>query len=580
MSHLLVRFGLVFIVMTALTLASFWCLEVPTTGIDDANIFFVYAKNLSEGRGFVFNAGGERVEGFSSLLWVLLVAAAYALSSQFELGLIMLSVGLVSVTVVLVLNYIDEVSPRVGSHRVARALTSPTLICLVLLGSSPSFVTWMTVTLMEESLWCLLLTATALTVLRMTNTRQAVLKLSFLICAMLLTRPESMLWCLAAPALAGLSIRFRTGKWPSPNAVLAPWATYGLTLGLLVVLRWFYFGYPLPNTFYAKVSPSFLYNLAQGLDYFLRYLGSAPVVQLSVGCGVLALVLAGYRLRYRLRRSREAAATDGIHLLILPVLCLIGLSPPVLVGGDHFVGFRLFQPIYPLLIVNGLVFFFWVHQNTRIGRYLASLSLVTRSFVAVGIVASVGLTQSVTWFDMQRTFHIRHEFRIAESGRAIGAAMTQLFEPLGTYPTVGSITVGGLQYGYRGPVIDLMGLNNVAMGHSQGNREGMKGHSAFSPDVFFKLSPDLLWAGVWSLRCQSDLQTLYQEKIQPGSWLNRTLKGLPAEDLFKEQYRFSQIALRNNGETFCLKAFVNRTFFQRLVESGSYEIQLAAASSG
>ncbi|HEX3770452.1 MAG TPA: hypothetical protein VHV30_06295, partial [Polyangiaceae bacterium] len=42
-------------------------------GADDAFIAFRYAKNLGEGRGLVFNAG-ERVEGYTSLLFVVLVA--------------------------------------------------------------------------------------------------------------------------------------------------------------------------------------------------------------------------------------------------------------------------------------------------------------------------------------------------------------------------------------------------------------------------------------------------------------------------------------------------------------------------
>ena len=41
--------------------------------IDDAFISFRYAQNLNDGHGLVFNPG-ERVEGYSNLLWVLLTA--------------------------------------------------------------------------------------------------------------------------------------------------------------------------------------------------------------------------------------------------------------------------------------------------------------------------------------------------------------------------------------------------------------------------------------------------------------------------------------------------------------------------
>lgn len=42
---------------------------------DDAYISFRYAKNLVEGHGLVFNPGGERVQGYTHPLWVLVIAA-------------------------------------------------------------------------------------------------------------------------------------------------------------------------------------------------------------------------------------------------------------------------------------------------------------------------------------------------------------------------------------------------------------------------------------------------------------------------------------------------------------------------
>src|SRR5215208_8002885 len=41
--------------------------------VDDAYISFRYAHNLVEGRGLVFN-GGEYVEGYTNLLWTVLMA--------------------------------------------------------------------------------------------------------------------------------------------------------------------------------------------------------------------------------------------------------------------------------------------------------------------------------------------------------------------------------------------------------------------------------------------------------------------------------------------------------------------------
>jgi len=58
--------------------------------LDDAMISMQYARNLAEGDGLVWNAGGERVEGFSNPLWVLYMAFFHLFpiaSSQISLAL-------------------------------------------------------------------------------------------------------------------------------------------------------------------------------------------------------------------------------------------------------------------------------------------------------------------------------------------------------------------------------------------------------------------------------------------------------------------------------------------------------------
>jgi len=49
-----------------------WRVHGPSIGIDDANITQAYAQHLAQGLGYVYNAGGERVEGSTSLLWTVI----------------------------------------------------------------------------------------------------------------------------------------------------------------------------------------------------------------------------------------------------------------------------------------------------------------------------------------------------------------------------------------------------------------------------------------------------------------------------------------------------------------------------
>src|SRR5215210_2302443 len=48
---------------------------------DDSMISMRYGRNLAEGHGLVWNPGGERVEGFTNLLWTLWMALVHLLGA-------------------------------------------------------------------------------------------------------------------------------------------------------------------------------------------------------------------------------------------------------------------------------------------------------------------------------------------------------------------------------------------------------------------------------------------------------------------------------------------------------------------
>src|SRR5437660_5760906 len=54
--------------------------SAPLT-VDDSYISYRYARNLIHGLGLVYNAG-ERIEGYTNLLWTLLVAAGLELGIE------------------------------------------------------------------------------------------------------------------------------------------------------------------------------------------------------------------------------------------------------------------------------------------------------------------------------------------------------------------------------------------------------------------------------------------------------------------------------------------------------------------
>ena len=139
---------------------AWYLLGCPGTGIDDADIFFVYGRNFAQGHGFVYNIGGERVEGFTSLLWTLICACLFRLTDHVEipLYLINLLMGIATLWVCL------------------RRVQNPAVFA-VMLAAAPAWFAWCQISLMEAGLWCRLLT---LAVLAVVDRRTALFSLTIL----------------------------------------------------------------------------------------------------------------------------------------------------------------------------------------------------------------------------------------------------------------------------------------------------------------------------------------------------------------------------------------------------------------
>ncbi len=470
-----------------------WMLGRPATGIDDADIFFVYARHFAEGHGFVYNLGGERVEGFTSMLWTLVCSVFFRFTHAVEIPLYLFNVALGTAVVWACL----------------RRVSAPVLF-LVLLLAEPAWFAWCQVTLMESGLWCLLLT---LMVVAAVERRSRLL--SGLLPLLLLTRPESMLWGAWLILMLGLSAAMHDSWRNAVRVVAVPVAIFTGTLLALVSFRMGYFGYPVPNTYYAKVSPHFSTNLWNGTAYLLKYLFSNPAVLLMAATWLWILV----------RGLRNWRA--GFDSSMLIALCLLpGIGIPFIVGGDHFGGFRFYQPIWPLLCLLAA------------REWPTLLECFKPLKVRAGLLALV----LCGWVLFYFTGWMTHEFRIAREGRETGEALATMFDDMDTLPSVATITAGGSKYAYPGTVLDLMGLNATEMAHAPGPRTGFKNHTAFNPDVFYAWHPDILLCG---------------EDPEFDAYV---LKGLLSEDRFKQRY--VKLELQRNGRV--VKAYYSHGFLEQV----------------
>jgi len=484
------RMGL--LVVLAGSALAWLLLGLPSTGIDDADIFLVYARNVAQGHGFVYNIG-ERVEGFTSMLWVLVCSGLFRFFQTLEAPLISLNLLLGTAVLAACLRRLKTFS-----------------LFVLLLAAAPAWFAWSNLTLMESGLWGMLLTLMILAVAEQRSGAVALL-LPFLV----LTRPESMLWCPWAILVLGIGVASQAGWRLGLKAMALPLATFITALAGLLAFRLAYFGYPVPNTYYAKVSPDFVANLWNGLGYLSRYLVSNPVVPLVVASWGAVIVRS-------VRRGRQS-----VDRSLLVALCLLpGLGIPVLVGGDHFGAFRFYQPVWPLLCLLAA----W-----ELPAWMERFAPWVRRWVPAILLLS-------GWLLFPFTANLQHEFRIAREGRETGAALQGISADLAVAPIIAVITAGGIKYAYPGTVLDLMGLNSIEMAHAPGSRTGLKNHSVFNREVFYRWHPDILLCG------------------DSPEFDSRVLKGLHSEQRFAALY--AEGTLARNGCT--VSAYFSHRFLDAL----------------
>jgi len=520
--------------LLAVTLATYRLHGSPQRGVDDANIFFTYSENVASGNGITYGHNADRVEGVTSMLWMLICATIFSFGLH-ESAVLVVSVLIVLLTQCSILNAIHRCTAD-------RQKAWPyQCIYGVLVLSSPAYISWMTITLMDTCLWGLIVASMTYVVLfpPVSSRAQIVAAIPFVLAP--IARPEGML---VAPVLTGLLwLRSQgSGLRSQTRFCLVTGGVVGLSLAALTAFRLMYFGYPFPNTYYAKVSPSLAYDLHEGKEYFYKFILSSTIIG---GLVVAAFVACASWIGRAVDSARFLRSVSALWLSNMRASGATALSAalllvvPILTGGDHFSMFRFYQPVYPILC---LAFVLLISECCVFdpGGFREAVSAGRGNaarLAAVGIVLAYWLSSYAfedSWSSMRWRSPIAHEFRIAEEGIARGKSLKLLFSERGQYPAIGVITAGGIARTYPGRIIDLMGLNNSYIAHFKGDRKGMKNHAAFEKEAFFHVAPDVLLA---SPPVPPQTNNLYSV------WL----KGLLDDSRFAAEWRYGKLSSKQDS---------------------------------
>ena len=492
-------------------------------GIDDAYISYRYAGNMAKGYGLVFNPG-ERVEGYSNLLYVCMLAPAYLLGVE-GAGIYWFSVGLNILAAMGVLAlFASHLWRRFGGGAAAAGG--------LLLSLCPAMWRWSASGM--ETMWMLLLQVGGwIAVDRMVEEKARRMVFPAAACAvlMVLMRADGFV----VPAFLTVYLLARKER---RGAYLVGGAS-GVALLAVLLWQWNYYGQALANPYYVKVSGP----VAERLGVALKTLSKARhmwLYWLAVGLYVGG-VTSGRR------RARESAGVP-----VGPWVAVGLMAYYLYIGGDFF-GERFLLFYVPLGIYGLFALGVVPAKELRLGGAWALLTILLYQLAApTGGTARIDEVLFGRGKRMEGTYW-------AELGRFL-----RRHEP---GKTIAVDAAGRIPFFSGLYAIDMLGLADKHIAHVSGSGEFVPGHSKYDPQYILKRGPDLiagrsgdeegnlfyglaraLWAPAYRMRYM-----LYAENLSiPDGWPYvvdvRDARAERVALLFRRGYRYVVLERKERGE--------------------------------
>ncbi len=479
-------------------------------GCDDAYISYRYARNLVNGNGLVYNPG-ERVEGYSNFLYVLLMAPAFFFLGDAQAYLFSLGLNLVFISAAFLVFYF---------HIRDRLPWPWTRIACVLFAICP-FMWWAVGSGLETPLIVLiqLLIWIAVSRVETSPSPRGIALLCIALSLSILARADGFI----APAIA---IVYLVVKRHHRTAACAMAAT-ALTFGIYVSWRLAYYGYPLPNTYYAKVAGPLAMRVGNGFDQLMEITFKWGMLPQAIGL-LLPLVF----LPYDALRRHKGLFAPLVPIVLIPYNTLRkykDLFPsllPIILGAYNALRkcTRLASPLRPILVLPYNVFrikdkgfvdsisfemFFalsWLIYWHYIGgdflgeRFVLFLfplgtyalfkhlaPRVHKRAAILAIAAGLGLFQLTP---LAAHPHFNYTFKKYDAWKVTGQFLRD------RYPgnTIAVDAAGKIPFFSGLYTIDMLGLNDKHIGHLPIKRFRHSGHNKWDAEYVLDRRPNLIAA--------------------------------------------------------------------------------------
>jgi arabinofuranosyltransferase len=422
--------------------------------MDDAYISFRFAENLSRGAGLVFNIG-ERVEGYTNFLWILILSAFHKLGASTPLTAQIL--GTLAAVLVIPIVYVAGVR-IIGLGRFLAL--GP---CFAV-AASASIAMWSGSGL-ETTCYMTLFTL-ALTVMLVDLEKDRILPVSGLLFGLAyLTRPEGAGMFAVACALALL---LRLGRF---RTLLKITAGFAVVFVPHMVFRLIYYGYPLPNTFYAKTAASGVL-VQRGLEYTAGF---------AMSHGVWTLPLLALLPWLAFQRGRRSVLIP-LGVLLFATLYIIS------VGGDFYEYYRFFVPYLPwfVLLVCGGAWYLGQFLSERFTLRRRLIPHVLLIIAALALGAQAKLSTDARYLDHMEPLRLDMK-RVEQAARWLR----------GNFPPdalVAGAAMGIFPYTSGLPTIDMLGVvdEHIAHRHMPIGPNTQAGHFKQDPEYVLSRKPDIV----------------------------------------------------------------------------------------
>ncbi len=415
---------------------------------DDSLISLRYVQRFIEGKGLTWN-DGHPVEGYSNLLWILMISFLGKLGMNLIISARVLGIACSVGTLAVICSYFKTINVR----------KEYVFLTVFLLVTTPCFTVW-AIGGLEQPLYIFLLTLTLTEVSKIINDKNKgrVYFLSLWIGLLAITRPDGFLFTILTTMF--LIFIFRKSKKGLIRVFVFAGMIPALFLLGQLLFRYNFYGELVPNTALVKVKITLHHVVRGGFYVFKSFFGTLLFSSLGLYC-----------LFYLVYKKKNLF---GFYLLLNVVVWTAYI---VTVGGDIFPAFRHYYVVL-ILLVFAIIFglnemqFRFKTKMTRIGFIVL---LLINPFIQLLIP------------DNHYAIEERWEFR----GLNLGKTLKNTFPET----TLIAVTAAGcIPYASELPTVDMLGLNDYyTPRHPPKNfGTGMLAHELGDASYVLGRNPDII----------------------------------------------------------------------------------------